>query len=66
MSAPVLELQQVTRMIGPYASPIEPETWHTILWVGVGLPMILAAAGYIVELVASTMVKHEHRARLER
>lgn len=53
-------------MIGPYASPIEPETWHTILWVGVGLAMILAAAGYIVELVASTMVKHEHRARLER
>ena len=46
MSTPVLELQQVTRMIGPYASPIEPETWHTILWVGVGLPMILAAAGY--------------------
>ena len=52
MSTPVLELQQVTRMI--------------ILWVGVGLPMILAAAGYIVGLVASTMVKHEHRARLER
>ena len=53
-------------MIGPYASLIEPETWNTILWVGVGLPAVLPAAGYIVGLVASTMVKHEHRARLER